>query len=1350
MAVAHSAVNLVGSLLPGGVLGRIRDGDPTVPAIDARSYHLTAGESVRRIANRDFGYLRDEFHRYADQQAGTGSRRNRRRAADDWRHTLLRTLDFDGIERLPGGIVVDEQPFPVSHRWQQALPVHLAPWGADLDRRAAGVPRGTRSPADAAPHVMVQRLLNQSDQHLWAVLCNGPQLRLLRDSTNLAGSAYLEFDLAAIFQGELFADFLLFYRIAHASRFQISDPQAGAASCPLEEWRTYGARQGERALTSLRYGVHEALETLGQGFLSHPHNRHLRDDVAAGRLTLADLKRSLLRLVYKLIFWMVVEDRGVLLDPHASRAARDRYDTYFSSRRLRRLADTRRHSWHGDLWQSTALVFQLLGSEAGGPVIGLPALGGVFETSELDLPLRRAQLTNSALLTAVTQLSVLTGRRADRRQWVDWARLGADELGSVYEALLELHPCWDAHTGRFCFVKVKGSDRKKTGAYYTPPSLVDGLLDSTLEPLLDEACDADTPAERVAALERLTVCDPACGSGHFLIGAARRIARRIAIEETDDLEPHPDAVQAAMRKVTTRCLYGVDSNEMAVELAKLSLWLEAVEPGKPLGYLDAHLRVGNSLLGATPAQLAAGIPDAAYTALDGDSRAVVTALRRENASQSPGVRPLTTDSAGNLDLAAEAAAIAHLAPCETLADVHIQAQRDRTLDPHRRRLRQIADAWCAAFVAPKIPRNRAYGLTNAMLARIATDERSDDVERARQLVDTMVRQYGFFHWHIEFPHIFEVPADGVPADRAGVDPATGWRGGFSCVLTNPPWERVKLQEQEFFDGQHEAVAGAPNAAARKKLIAALADSEQPAERDLHLSWTKALRTASGISHLLRTAGRHRLTGRGDINTYAVFAETSRTLLATTGQVGIIVPTGIATDATTQDFFKDLVRRRSLVSLFDFENEDRVFSEVHHSFRFVLLTVAGVRRPVDRVSLVFRVRQVDQIVRRAYVLSPEEISLLNPNTGTCPVFMSRRDAEITLGIYRRVPVLWREDRPDGNPWGVSFLAMLHMANDSGLFRGYDDLVQDGWTLKGYHFVRGDERMLPLYEAKMVHFYDHRLGTYEGATQAQLNVGTLPRLTDADHDDPARLPLPRYWVPKSAVDDRLAGRWSHDWLLGWRDIAPSTNERTLIPAVIPLAAVGHTNPLLISDQQRVVVGSLAANLATLVTDYAARQKLSGTHLTYAVLRQLPVLPPQRYAERAPWDPDVVDLSEWIRPRALELTYTAHDLAPYARDLGDDGPPFRWDPQRRELIRAELDAAYFHLYGVDRDDVDHIMETFKVVRDKDENAHGEYRTKRLILERYDAMAAAVRTGTPYRCPLDPPPGRGRRSDQTAETRR
>jgi hypothetical protein len=1122
-------------------------------------------------------------------------------------------------------------------------------------------------------------------------------------------------DLRAIFDGELFSDFVLLYLVCHESRFAIQG-DGGPESCYLEQWRTASADQGERVLNQLRKGVEQAIAILGTGFIVHPANPHLRGQLASNELRLDDLNRALLRLVYRLLFWFVAEDRDALLLPLPAgvsaetlaglRQARERYGTYFSAARLRQIARRQRGTRHTDLYDAVGLVFDALGSEGGVPELALPGIGGIFETGALDEPLAGARLTNEALLSAIRALAWFRSREGGPLRRVDFGNLGAEELGSIYESLLELIPHYDPDNRSYTLTVLPGNERKESGSYYTPTSLVECLLDSALDPLLDEATTRGTPEEKVAALLDLTVCDPACGSGHFLVAAARRLAKRIAAEETGEAEPPEPEIRKALRRVVGRCIYGVDINPMAAELARVSLWLEALEPGKPLSYLDQNIRVGNSLLGVTPALLADGLPDAAFTPIEGDDRKVCTALKKQNAAERSGQHDLFSQSGipvSNAILAKRASTITQTLP-DSLEDLHIHQQRQAealAASDERRVQKLIADAWCAAFVQPKTDETRSTAITHAVIENLAADKSSLDLAAVEDLVTGLTRQYRFFHWHVEFPHIF----------RVGGGSPEGWSGGFSCVIGNPPWEKIKLLEREFFASRNPDIANSPNKAARDKLIRALPETDPP----LYREYQTELRRASGWSDFLHGSGRYPLTGRGDVNTYAVFAETARTVIGPRGRSGLVLPTGIATDTTTAPFFSDLVRNSKLVSFLDFENEAFLLSHaVHHSVRFCLLTVCGRTTRVNLADFAFSTRYMRDLPERRFTMPSEEILLVNPNTGTTPVFRSRHDAEITIGVYRRVPVLWR-DNPEENPWSLSFLRMFDMTNDAGLFR----LAEEG-------------DVLPLYEAKMVYHFDHRLGTYEGQTEAQANVGTLPRLTTQQQDDPYFAIRPRYWVCKTEVEKRLLTRgWRKDWMLAWRDITNAGNERTMVCSAFPRVAAGNTLFLALSASRK--FACLYANLASFTLDYLARQKLAGTHLTYGYVTQLPVFAPSAY--------DDEQLCSFVESRVLELTYTSWAIEAFAQDLGDDGPPFRWDEDRRFVMRAELDAAFFHLYGIDRDDVDYIMETFPIIKRKDIAVHGTYRTKEAILKIYDAMAAAKAAGTSYQTELTPPPGQGTR---------
>lgn len=1363
------SLKTVGGLLPTDLLDRVFAGDPQVPGTAPQTYGLERGESVRRQASRSWLYLLEVWQNFKRRVEGTDGEsraadaRSARVTRERWLHILLRELGFHRVV-ADAGVELDGRSFPVSHRFGH-VPIHLLGWDVDLDHKT---PRVTAR----APQSMVQELLNRDDAYLWAILSNGGTLRLLRDSATLVGSSYVEFDLEAIFDGELFSDFVLLYLVCHESRL-VATGDDGPASCYLEQWRGFATEQGQRALDQLRDGVQQAIAILGTGFLSHPANPQLRGrlDPRSGDLTLADFNRALLRVVYRLLFWFVAEERGALLQPDPDvagararlREAREWYATYFSSARLRRLSRRQRGGRHGDLFEAVQLVFDGLGAEGGVPELALPGIGGIFESRRddgtalpLDEPLAGARLSNEALLGAVRALSRVKPRGGGPLRRVDFGNLGAEELGSVYESLLELIPHYDAEQLAYTLETLAGNERKESGSYYTPTPLVDCLLDSALDPLLDEACARGSPEERVAALLDITVCDPACGSGHFLVAAARRIAKRVAAEETGESEPPDTVVRAALRRVSGRCIYGVDINPMAVELAKVSLWLEALEPGKPLSFLDQNIRVGNSLLGVTPALLAEGLPDEAFAPIEGDDRKVASALKKQNAAEREGQHDLFSQAGipvTNAVLARRADVIARVLP-DSLEDLHVHQQRQAQKLAGSAEIRVqklLADAWCAAFVQPKTALTRSIAITNAVLERFGAEAGTLELAAADELVEGLARRYRFFHWHVEFPHIFRV-GNGAQ----GIDPATGWAGGFSCVIGNPPWERVKLQEQEFFAARRPEIANAANAAARKKMIAELAESDDPADQAVSGAFQAELRTASSWSHLLRESGRCPLTGHGDINTYAVFAETARTIIGSQGRSGIVVPTGIATDQTTSPFFRDLIAQRRLDSLLDFVTNPEFWQEIGHGrMRFSLLTVTGSASTIGHPEFATLTKHPSQLPPRGHRIRvpASDLLLVNPNTGTCPMFRTQRDAEITIGMYRRIPVLWR-DEPEENSWGLSFMAMFHMANDSALFRTREQLDPEGWTLLGNVFVRGSQRMLPLYEAKLIHHFDHRLACYSKRPEGSQDT-ELPRLEPQEKCDPDRVAMPRYWVqdfdtlnaqksrPDKPVYDlgvtsRLAAkRWDRDWLLGWRDITNATNERTMICGVLPRSAVGHKFPLCFPGTGAEL---LLANWSSLIFDYVVRQKIAGTSMTYFVVKQLPVLQPEAYQAPAPWLGQAKS-ADWIRRRVLELSFTAWDMEAFARDLGDGGPPFRWDEERRSTMRAELDAAYFHLYGIERDDVDYIMETFPIVKRKDVERYGSFRTKELILDVYDAISATMQTGEPYQTILDPPPGQGPR---------
>ena len=566
----------------------------------------------------------------------------------------------------------------------------------------------------------------------------------------------------------------------------------------------------------------------------------------------------------------------------------------------------------------------------------------------------------------------------------------------------------------------------------------------------------------------------------------------------------------------------------------------------------------------------------------------------------------------------------------------------------------------------------------------------------RDHIVSLADEYQFLHPHIAFPDIHQA-------------------GGFDAVVGNPPWEQIQYDPRETFAVSHPHIASARTMAVRNKMIALLADGEP----DVYARHLRRVRHLAGVKHFLHASGRYPLGSVGRLNTAPLFVELMWGSVTPKGRIGVIVPTGIATDSFTRAFFAAMVDHKALVSLYDFENRRKLFP-IDSRYRFCLLTLTGADRPADIarfVSFAHDVADVDDPDRR-YTLTPGDLALFNPNTRTAPLFRKRRDAEITTNIYRRTPVLVREGDPNGNPWDVKFQLMYMMNSDSHLFRTRSHLEDDGWVLQGNHFVREDDRYLPLYVLAMVHQYDHRWATFEN--------GKFRLVTDAEKQDPTFVALPQYWVPAGETDRRIGD--DRPYLLGWRDVARSTDTRTFIMSPHPRAGVGNKLPqFVIPSESLKDTATLTAAMNSFACDFITRQKLGGTTMNFFYVKQFAVLPPDMLSRHRPF----------IEPRIVELCYTAWDMADLAASFGWNGSPFRWKSSRRAMIRAEIDALMFRLYGLGRSDVDYILGTFDALRESEESRWGYYRTKQLILERYDTMIEADHCGQPYQTILDPPPG-------------
>ncbi len=1465
--LAYRAIRIEGGLLPAEELTRLTLlADPKGSEQTEAQYRIAKGLKLRDEIARDFKIaltLWQDFQALRKRQ----DVQTHEVTVREWLLPLLRdVLHFHDAARCPAIQHAGHQ-YAIGHAGTGGrVPLVFAGFDQTLDsaaERFGETNPDTGKTRRRSPFMLAQEALNASDAALWAIVSNGLTLRILRDNASLTRPAYIEVDLEALFTEELLADFSAFWLLAHATRF--GTPETPPSDCPWERWRASGQQAGVTVRGKLRYQVAEALRALGTGFLSHPANGALR---AALQSTQDGYDRQaffeeLLRLVYRVIFLATVEDRRdpgtgerLVFAPDATEKAKERYLSAYSLTWLRERAVRRsQHDRHVDLWQALSITFGALGS--GEPALGLPALGGLFDADQCS-HLNASQLDNRYLLAAVFQLGWFRADGGLSR--VNYRDMGPEELGSVYESLLELVPDLQGlaspATARLAFVgddetdaSTKGNTRKLTGSYYTPDSLVQELIKSALEPVIAQTVKAN-PEQPVQALLALTVCDPACGSGHFLLSAARRLADEVALHraavEREGGAPTPSDYRHALRDVVGRCIFGVDKNPMAIQLAKTALWLEAYSPDRPLSFVDHHLRVGDALLGVLdPKVLEHGIPDEAFTALAGDDKEVAKDLKKRNKADLKSWRAIASG-----DLLTQAGLAAQAVGVETLDDdtpehlaVKRQAWSMANAEAQRSTFARLADTYVAAFLAPKLAdAGASVPLSGYLWSVLSGQAPKDAVEDAAQ---TLCRQHGVFHWWLAFPHVAA-------------------QGGFSVMLGNPPWEQLQLNEEEFFAARAPSVAALAGSK-RKQAIASL-ESNVPWLWD---AFRGAKRQMEAANQFFRGSGRFQLSARGKLDTYPLFAETFLQATAQSGRAGFIVKAGIATDDSNKFYFSHLVDTSRLVSLVGFDNAERIFPAVHPDTPFVLVTLGRATEPARLLNYVLRIEHLSD-PRRAFRLSADEFALINPNTRTCPVFRSEFDADLTKKLYRAAPVLIAEAltdedgkvaRREVNPWGISFSqGLFNMTTDSGLF-------------KDSPAAPGAPRRLPLYEAKMVHQFDHRWATFISTPELPNDDWPSRDCTLAEHADDSYAPSPRHWVDErevlaqiARVPTRVARAWlalhvardaadttsqdvalgdlllalaqwvvgelfhratgaeaRHDgwtptqaqpyiavteqqfktrfprlnevlrgeglttrkalaefpkwaaqnrdarlddgeledlgealrastltaalrtlfdhwmdrrsprWLMGWRDITNATNERTVIASVAPRVGVGNNMPLMLFGQDVATcpLAALLGNLCSMTFDFVARHKVGGTHLNYFIYKQLPVLPPNRYAD--------ADLA-FIVPRVLELTYTAHDLQAWGQDLAaydprpgaEQGQPFAWNPERRAQLRAELDAYYARLYGLTRDELRYILdpkdvmgadypsETFRVLKEGEMRTYGEYRTRRLVLEAWDQQAS------------------------------
>lgn len=1307
-----------------------------------------------------------------------------------------------------------------------------------------------------APSSQMLRYLSRADvvsdrAVKWGMLTNGAVWRLYWQDARSRSEEFFEVDLAAA---------LGLAGIQHSLDEMAPDHALklfglffGRAAFLPQDWDETGRSFHAFALNEARLYEEKVSQDLGARVFDDIFP-HLADALARGDLHaqthktgygqftrpqftpeyLDEVREAALVMLYRLLFLFYAEDRNLLpvKDP--------RYAPY-SVRRIREQvrdkvdAGTRFSKTMTPIWLSLQAVFELI--NVGDDDIGMPAYNGGLFARERSALLTRTKVPDSIMAPIIDALS----RRTEEviRGWINYRDLAVSHLGGIYERLLEyslVHEVQakDDYKDKPEINRITAQPasfaRKVSGSYYTHDDLVrlilresvgllaqerlDGLAahlkklakKTSLNPGDWDALDAQDPASQILELK---ICDPAMGSGHFLVALVDDLADRVleamatatlevnaqpwAAHLVETGRPWQSPVLARVahirasikttakdhgwvvtdaqlddrhivrRMILKKSIFGVDKNPMAVELAKTALWLHTFTVGAPLSFLDHHLKIGDSLHGEPLPQVQRGLQALGSLLLQSEFTRLAVA-----AKAIAQVADLTDVDMAEAQLSKQLAEQA----AEQVAPIHA------VLD-FWRALRWLVPGWPVDKMAKlgkllKAAKDEPNPLRDGLVKLLDPShnlvavlgaghlEGSDAATQAANALMAQARALAqretFFHWWTSFPTVF----------------GAGSKGGFDAIIGNPPWDRIKLQEVEWFAERSPAIAAQVRAADRKRMIAALAGTNMkqtgvntPPVVNLWAQYQEAAARAEANARVLGNgklgSGDYPLLGGGDVNLYSLFVERAQALIAPEGVVALLTPSGIAADKGAAAFFRSISSTGRLGALFDFENRKVFFPDVHASFKFCTLVFGGPQRTFAHTRCAFYLHQLDELddPARSLVLTAADFCAVNPNTGAAPIFRHRRDADITLKLYAQHPVLVKHgafseslgQQPEVKAWPVKYATMFHMTNDSASFLKVDELREQGWTpapLNRWEKSAKGEKLtaVPLYVGRMVHQYDHRHASVVVNDENLQNAAFGAALSSAEKADSSALPQPQYWVPTSAVpaDQR------RDWVLSFRDIARATDMRTLIAAIVPGVEAGNKLPLLLPDPK---TGSnyaafaplLLATLNSFAFDYVARQKVQSTSVNWFILEQLPVIAPERFQERLPTafakamraaqlmnghhpHPTVAD---FVIPQVLALTYTAWDMAPFARDLGyvdAQGavlPPFVWHEEERRTRLAALDAVFFYLYGLDAHDAAYIMDTFPIVREHDEKAFGSFRTQTDVL----AQLALLSPTEPRRSP-------------------
>ncbi len=1282
-------------------------------------------------------------------------------AALGWSESLRQqNLTVSGRDDVPDGLLFADAEAKASanaqgdqwRRYSHGLAVvESKRWARPLDR-ASGRDEAT------APSTQMLRYLRRIDDLTsgklrWGILTNGTKWRLYWAGARSVSEEFLEIDLGRVLAldggGDLFASdadrdhWLRVFAVMFSREAFVKDGTDDRSF--HERARAAAAFYEERVAASLSKLVFEQVfPSLATAIAN-----------AAPQAPLQDVREASLVLLYRLLFLLYAEDRDLL--PVSDR----RYDDY-ALRPLR--IDVGKRVSDGDalsssasrIWGHIADLSRII--DKGDASVGIPPYnGGLFAGDGASL-LGSVRIADSVMAPALDALSY--ERSIGERRYINYRDLSVQQLGSIYERLLEFEIVRD-DSGTLA-VRPNLFARKNSGSYYTPDELVGLILDETLEPLITERLDAFRAAlgklnakdakdyqrrelrdaDPANAILSLRVCDPAMGSGHFLVSLVDTLADHVLdamaeaaslgadVDYTSPLADKIEDIRATIlknaraanwtideaqlddrhivrRMVLKRCVYGVDKNPMAVELAKVALWLHTFTVGAPLSFIDHHLRAGDSLFGLW-------VRDAIDKAgaLGGEllwNEALKNAERQARAMK-------TIEMATDAEIAE-----AHRS-AEMWTDVEFQTgpldsfvSFIHALDWLRLSAAEtgLVRLWLDGQFGEPLSIARGKARPEPVRAKPEEVKAFTAIwERAR----TLIGEERFLNWQISFPGVWDNWA------------SKGREGGFDAVVGNPPWDRFEFEELPWFAARDESIATEPLKSKRKTMIAALKDRRP----ELFLEFNTAQARQSAAAKIVKTGKIYSQLNGGKLNIYKIFVERALSLIRPNGLIGLLTPIGIGTDLNVSSFLRKITETDRLKAFVAFENKRRwLFADVHAEDQPTIFCVGGEDRhfPTFKYAVKLHRLPTGPDAEKPVTLTKETLAKVNPTTSTMPIFRTMTDLAIVSKIYQLSPVLiegsGRSERPI---WPIKYRQMINMTSRSGGFRTAQMLSngEGAWPIVNGEFESSKGKWLRLHEGKMVSIYNHRYAGVRSRSNSVSGQGIPVHSSESELGDPAFLPTPRYWILESDADPDFP------YAIGFNDICNTNNSRSLISSIVPKGAYGNKLPLLTWASGNLAdMLLLQGNLASIPTDYVARQKIQSRNLSKYILAQLPVVPPAAYARMF----GTKSAAEIVREAVLELSYTAHDLAPFARDMGhvdakgDVLPPFIWDEERRLHLRAKLDALYFILYGVfdpadpaqSRDDIRYIYSTFPIVEREETARWGNYRSRDLCLAWINALIAS-----------------------------